>query len=103
MKALVFTLFLVELSLIGVIILLFVKFDRFKRATNKNIDVLKEGLKTHKNSINRLNKTYEDMQKAIESAYDKLDKVYSNEKNGNRQDIREIMNALLEMRKITKK
>jgi archaellum component FlaC len=103
MKAFVFTLFLVELLLIGLFIWFVHSFNEYKKLNNGNIETLKEGLKTHKNSINRLTKSYEEIQKAVEEAYSKLEKIYSAEKNGNKQDVRDIMNALSEIRKISKK
>lgn len=103
MKAFVFTLFLVELLLIGLFIWFIHSFKEYIKLNNWNVETLKEGLKTHKNSINRLTKSYEEIQKAVDEAYSKLEKVYSSEKNSNRQDVRDIMNALSEIRKISKK
>ena len=103
MKAFVFTLFLVELLLIGLLIWFIHSFKEYSKLNNGNVETLKEGLKTHKNSINRLTKSYEEIQKAVDEAYSKLEKVYSSEKNSNRQDVRDIMNALSEIRKISKK
>lgn len=103
MKAFVFTLFLVELLLIGLLIWFIHSFKEYIKLNNGNVETLKEGLKTHKNSINRLTKSYEEIQKAVDEAYSKLEKVYSSEKNSNRQDVRDIMNALSEIRKISKK
>lgn len=103
MKAFVFTLFLAIIALAITLICWILKFNAFRELTRQNTETLKEGLKTHKNSINRLNKVYEEMQKALEEACNKLEKIYNAEKNGNMKDANEILSALTELRKISKK